>query len=113
MLFKEYSNFAIGPPWVSFFFRVELPTDMLVSVMVYAFRFQYGCHFAYRGSTIGVCTTVTLYTWQVYLHPGDGLRPIEGIHRVAFPYTSSSRGSLMLLSQLPFSNSRNMVDIQL
>ena len=38
-----------------------------------------------------------VYLWQAYVQPGDGHQPTPGMHRVAAPSTTLSRGSLMLL----------------
>ena len=38
--------------------------------------------------------------WQAYVEPGDGHGPTPGLHRVAAPCTTLSRGSLMLLNLL-------------
>ena len=41
-----------------------------------------------------------VYAWQAYVQPGDSHQPTPGMHRVAAPSTTLSRGSLMLLSHL-------------
>ena len=38
--------------------------------------------------------------WQAYVQPGDGHRSTPGMHRVAAPSATLSRGSLLLLIQL-------------
>ena len=38
------------------------------------------------------------YLWQAYVQPGNW--PIPGMHRIAAPFTTLSRGSLMLLHLL-------------
>ena len=39
-----------------------------------------------------------VYPWQAYVQPGDGHRSMPGIHSVAAPSSTLSRGSLLLLS---------------
>ena len=50
--------------------------------------------FTPRGSTIGVCTVATIgvYLWQAYVQPADH-QPMPGMHRVAAPFTTLSRGA--------------------
>ena len=50
MPFQLYANYAMGSPQMSFFFRLEHPTDIVCMFwcqlwcIIYAFRFQCGCH---------------------------------------------------------------------
>ena len=48
------------------------------------------------GSTIGICTLQPLgvYPWQAYVLPCDGHWSTPGVHRVAAPSTTLSRGAL-------------------
>ena len=41
-----------------------------------------------------------VYPWQAYVQPGDGHQSTPGMHRVAAPSATLSRGSLLLLSLL-------------
>ena len=41
-----------------------------------------------------------VYPWQAYVQPGDGHWSTPGMHRVAAPSATLSRGSLLLLIQL-------------
>ena len=41
-----------------------------------------------------------VYPWQAYVQPGDGHGSMHGMHRVAVPSTTLSRGNLLLLSCL-------------
>ena len=96
-------------PWVDFFFRVEPPTVLyitcLVSVLVSGFYFQVPCWMPY--SPLGTqplgfapLQPLGVYLWQAYMQPVDGHQPTPGIHRVADPSTTLSRGGLLLLNQL-------------
>ena len=96
-------------PQVGFFFRVEPPTVLyiicLVSVLVSAFYFQVPSWMLY--SPMGVqplgyasLEPLGVYPWQAYVQPGDGHWFMPGMHRVAAPSTTLSRGSLLLLSLL-------------
>ena len=49
------------------------------------------------------------YPWQAYMQPGKGHWPTPGMHRVAAPSTTLSRGSIMLLNQLLSSHPNYMV----
>ena len=49
------------------------------------------------------------YPWQAYVQPGNGHQPTPGMHRLAVPSTTLSRGSLMLLNQVSPSHSKYMV----
>ena len=64
-----YANHAVGSPQVGFFFRLEPPIILyiicLVSILVSAFYFQvpsWTPYSPYGGSTIRVCTIVTLWS---------------------------------------------------
>ena len=68
---QAYANYAMGPLQVSFSFRVEPPTDLLIYVAVCS-----GVHFPFSaamldaiftnwGSNIGVCTTADLWSIPV------------------------------------------------
>ena len=103
------ANYAMGSPHVGFFFRVEPSTILyiiyLVSVLVSAFYFQVPCWMPYSpfgAQPLGFAPLQPLgvYPWQAYVQPGDGHQPTPGMHRVATPSTTLSRGSLMLLSLL-------------
>ena len=99
----------MGSPQVGFFFRAEPPTILyityLVSVLMSAFYFQVPCWMPYsplRAPPLGFLPLQPLrvYPWQAFVQPGDGHQPTSGMHRVAAPSTTLSRGSLMLLSLL-------------
>ena len=66
MPIHTYPNYAMDPPQVGFFFRIEPPTILyiicLVSVLVSAFRCHAECHIHLGGSTGGVCTIATLWS---------------------------------------------------
>ena len=102
--------------WVSFS-EMSLPLFCILYVwclfwcLFSAFRCHIGCHIHLWGSTIGVCTIGTLWSllWQAYVQPCDGNQPTPGMHRVAAPSTTLSRGNLMLLSQLFPSHPNYMV----
>ena len=109
MPLQAYANYAMGSPQVGFFFTVEPPTILyitcLVSVLASAFCFQVLCWMHYSPSGAKLLGFVPLqslgiYLWQAYVQPGDGHWPTPGMHRVAAPSTTLSRGSLMLLSLL-------------
>ena len=109
MPFQAYTNYAMGSPQVGFFFRVEPSTVLyiicLVSVLVSAFYFQEPCWMLYSpfgAQLLGFAPLQSLgvYLWQTYVQPGDGHWPTPGMHRVAAPSTTLSRGSLLLLSLL-------------
>ena len=63
--FQVYVNYATGPPWVSFFFRVEPLTDLSIYVAsCYGICFllshsHLDAFFTYGSSTVGVGTTAT------------------------------------------------------
>ena len=109
MPLQAYANYAMDSPQVGFFFRVDPPTILyiicLVSVLVSAFYFQVHCWMAYsplRIQPFGFAPLQPLgaYPWQPYVQPGDGHQPTPGMHRVAAPFITLSRGNLMLLSLL-------------
>ena len=87
---------------------------MLVSAMVCVFYFQIPMWMSC--SAIGTqwlgyapLQPFGAYLLQPYMHPGDDLRPMPGMHKVAGPFTASRRGILILLSQVSSSHSSNMV----
>ena len=103
MPFQGYANYAMGPPQVGFFFRVEPLTVLyfvsLMSVLMCAFHFQVPCWMPY--SPMGAHPLVFAplqsfgtYLWQAYIQPGDGHWPTPGMHRVVVPSTILSRGAL-------------------
>ena len=117
MPFQAYTNCAMGPPQVSFFFRVEPLTNLSIYVgsplwcMLSTFRFPCGCLFdLWWAQPLGFTLQEPLgaYPWQAYVHPGDGLRPRPGMHWVAAP-SMLQMGSLMLLSSLSSNHSSSMV----
>ena len=96
-----YASYAMGSPQVGFFFRVEPPTILyiicLVSILVYAFYFQVPSWIWY--SPVGAqplgfapLQPFGVYPWQAYVQPGDGHRSMPGMHRLAAPSTTLSRG---------------------
>ena len=109
MPLQAYTKYAMGPPQVGFVFRVEPPTVLyiisLVPVLMSAFCFQMPCWMPYSPSMeaqplgFAPLQPFGVYPWQAYVQPGDGHRPTPGMHRVAAPSTTLSRGSLMLLYQ--------------
>ena len=99
---QAYANYARGSLYVSFFFRVELPTILyiicLVSVLVSAFYFQVPCWMPYSpfgAQPLGFASLQPLgvYLWQAYVQAGNGHQPTPSMHRVAAPSTTLSRGS--------------------
>ena len=104
-----YANYAMGSPQVGFFFTVEPPTILyiicLVSILVPALYFQVPSWMLY--SPVGAqplgfapLQPFGVYPLQAYVQPGDGHWSTPGMHRVAAPSTTLSRGSLLLLSWL-------------
>ena len=98
-----YANYAMDSPQVGFIFRVECPTVLyitcLVSVLVCAFYIQVPCWMPY--SSLGAqpfgfapLQPPGVYPWQAYVQPGEGHWSTRGMHRVAAPSTTLSRGSL-------------------
>ena len=96
-----YANYAMGSPQVGFFFRVEPPTVLyiicLVSVLVSAFYFQVPSWMLYSpigAQTLGFAPLQPfgVYSWQIYVQPGDGHWSMSGMHRVAAPSATLSRG---------------------
>ena len=114
MLPQAYANYAMGPPQVSFFFRVEPLTYLLKCLlwcMLSAFRCHAGCHIHQWGLNCWLCTTAALQSI-----PMAGIcaswwwsSTTWGMHQVAAPSTALSRGSLLPLIQLASSHSNNMV----
>ena len=99
----------MGSPQTGFFFRVEPPTVLyiicLVSVLVSAFYFQVPCWMPYQpfGAQpleIAPFQPLGVYPWQASVQPCDGHWPTLGMHRVAAPSTTLSRGNLVLLHLL-------------
>ena len=77
----------------------------LVSVLMSAVYYQVSCWMQYQplgAQLLGFAPLQHLgfYLWQAYVQPGDGHWPTPGMHRVAAPCTTLSRGSLMLLHLL-------------
>ena len=106
---QAYANYAMGSPQVGFFFRVEPPTVLyiiyLVSVLVSAFYFQVPCWMPYpplgaQPLWFAPLQLLGVYLCQAYVQPGDSHWPRPGMHRVAAPSTSLSRGNIILLSLL-------------
>ena len=65
MPLQAHANYAIGPPQVSFSFRVEPPTVFICDGVCYGVCFllsgaMLDAVFTYGGSTIGVCTIAAL-----------------------------------------------------
>ena len=109
MPLPDCANYAMGSPQVGFFFRVEPPTILyiicLVSILASVFYFKAPCWMPYPSlgaQPLGFAPLQPLgvYPWQAYVQPGDGHQPPPGMHRVAAPSTTLSRGSLMLLHLL-------------
>ena len=88
MPFQEYANYAMGPLQVTDSFRIEPPTNFSIHVGV-----SYGVCFLLSSSNVDAIFTnggptvgfVPLqpfgaYPLQVYVHPGNGLRPMPGMH---------------------------------
>ena len=75
----------------------------LFQCVLSTFRCHTGCHIPHWGLNCWVvyhCNPIGVYPWQAYVQPGDGHWSTPGMHRVAAPSTTLSRGSLMLLSLL-------------
>ena len=86
MTYEAYANYAMGPPQVSFSFRVEPPTDSLCWCLLQcffsAFRFPCGCHVHQcRVQPLGfaLLQPYGVYLLQAYVLPGDGLWPTPGV----------------------------------
>ena len=118
MSLLAYAYHAMGSPHVGFFFRVEPPTVLyiicLVSILVSAFYFQVPHWMPYSPmghQPLGFAPLQPLgiYPWQAYVQPGDGHQSTPGMHRVAAPSTTLSRGNLLLLSLLFPSHPIHMV----
>ena len=117
MPLQVYANYAMGPSWVGFSFRVECPTILyiicLVSVLVYAFCFQVPCWMLY--SSIGA--------QLLGLHHCNPLELTHGRHMCSLTMVIDphqlctewlllhclSRGNLLLPNQLSSSHSNYMV----
>ena len=89
---KAYIHYAKGPLQVSFSFKVEHPTNLLI----YAFLLSgamLDAIFTNGGTSIWVCTTAAFgaYPWQAYVHHGDGHQPMLGMHQVAVPSAALTR----------------------
>ena len=103
-----YANYAMGSPQVVFFFRVEPPTICIFYVgvcFVVCFLLlgtQWDAVFTYGSQPLGFAPLQPfgIYPQQAYVKPGDGHQSMPGMHRVAAPSTTLSRGSLLPLSQL-------------
>ena len=100
MPLQAYSNYAMAPPQVGFFFRVELPTVFVY----YMFGVCSGVCFLLSGamldaiftlgdSTTGVCTIATPWSLPMagIYATWCGHQPTPGMHRVAAPSTTLSR----------------------
>ena len=96
-----YANYAVGSPQEGFFFRVEPPTFLyiicLVSILVYAFYFQVSSWMPYSPMGAQLLGFAPLqpfgvYPWQAYVQPGNGHWSTPGMHRVAAPLATLSRG---------------------
>ena len=96
-----YANYAMGSPQVGFFFRVEPATVLyiicLVSILVSAFCFQVPSWMPYspmraQPLRFGPLLPFGVYPWQVYVQHGDGHWCTPGVHRVAAPFATLSRG---------------------
>ena len=96
-----YANYALGSPQVGFFFRVEPPTILyiicFVFILVSALYFQVPSWMPY--SPVGAqplgfapLQPFGVYPWQSYVQPGDGHQSTPGMHRVAAPSPTLSRG---------------------
>ena len=92
-----------------FIFQSWAPTVLyiicLLSVLVSAFYFQVPCWLPYspmgaKPLGFALLQSLGVFPWQAHVQPGDGHQPTPGMHRVAAPSTTLSRGSLMLCSQL-------------
>ena len=94
-------------PWVltgRFLFQ-SLLYYILVSVLVSAFYFQVPCRMPYPQWGLNHwglhhCNPLEFTPWQAYVQCGNGHQPTPGMQRVAAPFSTLSRGSLMLLSLL-------------
>ena len=109
MPLQACANYAMSSSQVGSFFRVEPPIILYIicsmSVLVSAFYFQVPCWMPYPplgAQPLGFAPLqpVGVYPWQAYVQPDDGHQPTPGMHRVAAPSTTLSRGSLMLLHLL-------------
>ena len=98
---QAYANYAMGPLWTAFSFRVESPTILYF----YMFGVCSGVCFMLSGAMLDAVYTYEAqlfgfsllqsfgaYPWQAYVQPGDGHQPTSGMHRVAAPSTALSRG---------------------
>ena len=108
--FQAYANYAMGSPWVGFFFsELSFPPFCILYVcclfwcLLSTFRCHNGCHIHPWGAQMlgfAPLQPIGAYPWQAYVQPGNGHQPTPGMHRVAAPSTALSRGSLLLLNQL-------------
>ena len=98
---KAYANYAIGPPQVSFSFRVEPPPHhhivcwCLLWCLLSAFR----SHVAMftKGAQLfrfAPPQPFEVYSLQAYVPPSNGPCPMPGGHWVTAPSTASSRRKL-------------------
>ena len=101
MPLQACANYAMGSPQVGILFRVDPPIMLyiicLLSVLVSAFYFQVPFWMPYAlfgAQLLGFVPLPPLgvYLWQAYAQPGDGHWPTPGMHRVAAPSTTLSRG---------------------
>ena len=117
MPLQNYSNCAMGSPQVGFFFRVEPPTVLYIICLVSAFYFLVPSWMPYSPMGAQLLGFAPLqpfgvHPWQACVHPGDGHWSMPGMHSVAAPSTTLSRGSLLLLSLLFPNHPIYMVGIQ-
>ena len=96
-----YANYAVGSPQVGFFFRMEPPTILyiicLVFILVSAFYFQVPGWMSYypmgtQSLEFAPLQPFGVYAWQAYVQPDDGHWSMPGMHRMAAPSATFSRG---------------------
>ena len=106
MPLQACANYAMGSPQVGFFCRVEphcfvyYMFGVCSGVCILLSGAMLDAMFTPGGQPLGFAPLQPLgvYPWQAYGQPGDGHWPTPGMHRMAAPSTTLSRGSLMLLS---------------
>ena len=104
---QAYANYAMDSPQVGFFFRVAshhflLYVWCLFWSAVYSQVPSWMPYSPLAAQPLGFAPLQHFgtYPWEAYVQPGDGHWPTPGMHRVAAPSTTLSRGSLLLLNQL-------------
>ena len=88
MPFQAYAIYAMGPPQVSFSFRVEPPT--ILYFCMFGVYFQVPCWMPYspmRAQPLGFAPLQPFgaYLWQEYVPPANGHCPTPGMHEWLHP----------------------------